>query len=418
MFTSVVRRIRVALENTNSAPKAQAEEALNSSATLPLRRIFFLFALFVPLSAQAAVDLVINTTDNPDPVAAGGLVTYTIRVNNNGETGATGISSSHSIPANTIYQGFSGAGVNCTGMASGAAGPGTLTCTLPNVAGLTIGPQYTVQLRTAAQGSIVFGATVSSIEPDATGANNTDNEQTTVSRGANFSISKTPASGNAISGSTFSWQLSVSNAGPDAASNLRVQDPIPTGFSVTSLPPGCSNNAGTIVCNIPGPIASGASFVIGNLSGVITAGGGSTVTNVATVALSPSADPTDPDDPDTTNNTAVSNININPGSDVRITKTRSVAGNILVGNSFNFILKPSYTGDSPNGLTISDTIPSNYTIGALQASQNGWSCGASGQVVTCSKATGGGTAGIDEELGDILIPVTVTTAGNSVINSA
>ncbi|HZV61575.1 MAG TPA: SdrD B-like domain-containing protein [Methylophilaceae bacterium] len=418
MFKSVFRRIRVALENANSQLQAQAEGVLNSSATLPLRRIFFLFALFVPLSAQAAVDLVINTTDNPDPVLAGGVVTYTVEVDNNGSTGATGLTSSHSIPANTTYLGFSGTGVTCTGMTAGTTGPGVLNCSLPNVAGLAEGPAYTVQLRTSAQGSIVFGATVSSIEPDATGANNTDNEQTTVSRGANFSISKTPASGNAISGATFSWQLTVNNAGPDAASNLRVQDPIPTGFSVTSLPAGCSNNAGTIVCNISGPIAPGASFVIGNVAGVITAGGGSTVTNVATVALSPSADPTDPDDPDTTNNTAVSNISINPGSDVRISKTRSVAGNFLVGDSFNFILSPTYTGDSPNGLTISDTIPSNYTIGALQASQNGWSCGAAGQVVTCSKASGGGSAGSNQPLGNIVIPVTVATAGNGVINSA
>jgi len=419
MFKSVFRRIRVALENAKPQRKAQAEGVHNFSLTLPLRRrVFLLLALFVPLSAQAAVDLVMNNTDNPDPVLAGGTVTYSVVVANSGDTAATGVTSSHSIPAGTTYLGFSGAGVNCSGMTPGSPGPGVLTCTLPNIGAETSGPTYFIPLRTSVQGSITFGATVISAESEIQTANNTDNEQTTVSRGANFSISKTPASGNAISGATFSWQLTVNNAGPDAASNLRVQDPIPTGFSVTSLPAGCSNNAGTIVCNISGPIAPGASFVIGNVAGVITAGGGSTVTNVATVALSPSADPTDPDDPDTTNNTAVSNISINPGSDVRISKTRSVAGNFLVGDSFNFILSPTYTGDSPNGLTISDTIPSNYTIGALQASQNGWSCGAAGQVVTCSKASGGGSAGSNQPLGNIVIPVTVATAGNGVINSA
>ncbi|MDP2246913.1 MAG: hypothetical protein Q8J65_02185, partial [Nitrosomonadales bacterium] len=343
-------------------------------------------------------------------------VTYTVVVANNGDDPASDVVSVHSIPATTNYLGFSGAGISCTGMAVNDPGAGVVTCTHPNLAS-NAESTLTIQLRTTVQGSIVFGATASFDGVDADAANNTDDEQTTVNTGANVSISKTPAAGSAAAGSSFSWALTVDNAGPSPATNLRVQDPIPTGFSVTSLPAGCSNNAGTIICDIAGPIASGDSLVLGNITGVISAASGSTVTNAATVGLSPSATVADAGDPDISDNTATSNITIAPGSDLRITKSRSVAGNFLVGASFNFVLVPSYTGDSPSNITVTDSIPSNYTIGAVASPQNGWTCGVAGQVVTCTRPSGG-VAGLNQALGNITIPVTVASTGSNVTNTA
>lgn len=376
----------------------------------------FFLGWLMPVVAFAAVDLVVNTSDAPDPVPAGGVVTYTVAVANNGDDPAANVVSVHSIPATTSYQGFSGAGISCSGMAVNDPGPGVVTCTHPDLAS-NAESTLTMLLLTSAQGSIIFGATASFDGVDANAANNTDDEQTTVNTGANFAISKTPAAGSAAAGSAFSWTLTVNNAGPSPATNLRVQDPVPTGFSVTGLPAGCSNNAGTIVCDIAGPIASGGSLVVGNITGVISAASGSTVTNAATVGLSPSATMADADDPDISDNTAVSNITISAGSDLRITKSRSVPGNFIVGDSFNFVLVPSYTGDSPTNITVTDSIPSNYTIGAVPSPQNGWTCGVAGQVVTCTRP-GGGIAGLNQALGNITIPVTVATAGNNVANTA
>ena len=47
--------------------------------------------------------LSITKTDAPDPVAAGGLLTYTIAVQNTGSTDATGVTISDTIPANTTF---------------------------------------------------------------------------------------------------------------------------------------------------------------------------------------------------------------------------------------------------------------------------------------------------------------------------
>ncbi|HET6828213.1 MAG TPA: hypothetical protein VFH35_06020, partial [Ramlibacter sp.] len=368
---------------------------------------------------RAGVDLVVNNSDSPDPVVAGGVVTYTVRVTNDSTTGtnATGVTASHAIAANATYQGSSGAGVTCTGMTVGQAGPGTVNCTLPNLAAGGGEVTYTIQLGSTVSGNISLGATATSAQADDDAANNTLNQNTTVSAGANVAMLVTPASGSAASGSSYSWSLAVSNAGPDPASSLVVSMPVPTGFSVTGVPAGCTNSAGTITCNVAGPIASGGSLTLGNVTGRIIAAAGSTITSSTSVAVSGSAPPGTPQDPSTGNNTALASITVNPGSDVTVTKVRSVPGNLIVGQAFNFVLTPSYTGDSPTSLTISDTLPANYTIGAVAASQNGWTCGVAGQTVSCTKPSGT-SAGLNQALGTITIPVTVASSGAAVVNSA
>jgi len=378
-------------------------------------RLISLF-LLLPLSALAGVDLVLNTTDSPfDPIAAGGIVTYTLSVENDGDVAGTGVTTTHSIPAGVSYEGLTGTGISCSGLTVGQSGPGTLTCTLPNLAPTAIS-NFTIDLKTTVQAFYTFGAVASSTEPDDDTANNTNDESTTVKSGANIAVSLTPINSSAAAGETFTWALGLSNAGPDPAESLRVTVPIPTGFTVTSLPAGCSNTAGTITCDISGPIANGAGVSIGDITGVINAGGGSTVTTTAAVNLSPNAPPLAPRDPDTSNNSAVASITVTAGTDMKISKSRSVAGSILVGDSFNFTISPSYSGDSPTTITVTDTVPANYTIGAVASPQNGWTCGVAGQLVTCTKSNGG-ASGYNQSLGDIVIPVTVNSAGASITNS-
>jgi uncharacterized repeat protein (TIGR01451 family) len=364
--------------------------------------------------AAAAVDLVVNHNDTPDPIAAGGVVTHDIRVTNDAFVDtATGVTVAHSIPANASYQGFTGAGVNCSGMTIGQLGAGTVICTLPNLAPNGGEISYNLLIGTTFSGTTVVGAVASSVETDGIPGNNSDPETTTVNAGANVAILKSPASATAAAGGLHTWTLAVSNGGPDAASSLRLTDPIPTGFLPSSIPAGCSSNGLTITCDIAGPIASGGSLVVGNLTGQISAGSGSTVTNVASVAVISGAAP---QDPNTANNTATANLSVTAGSDLTITKARSVAGNILVGQSFNFVLTPSYTGDSPSSLTVTDSMPANYTVGSVAVSQNGWTCAKVGQLVTCTRPAGG-VAGANQPLGSISIPVTVASAGSNIANS-
>jgi uncharacterized repeat protein (TIGR01451 family) len=383
-----------------------------------VKNIFrFLVLLLLPISSWAGVDLVLNHTDAPfDPISAGGTVTYSLSVDNNGDAGATGVTTTHSVPALVSYQGVSGAGVICAGMSVGQSGSGIVTCTLPDLApAATV--SFQIDLLTTVQSFYTFGAEVDSTEVDDDDANNTNDESTTVKSGANVAVSLTPANASTAAGSSFTWALDLSNAGPDPAESLRVTVPVPAGFNVTSLPVGCSNIAGTITCDIAGPIASGANLSIGDITGIISAGGGSTVTATAAVALSPTAPLTAPRDPDTSDNTSVANVTVTAGTDLAISKSRSVAGNLLVGDTFDFTISPVYSGDSPNTITVTDTIPANYTVGAVASPQNGWTCSVAGQLVTCTKPNGG-VSGFNQSLGDIIIPVTVASSGANITNTA
>jgi uncharacterized repeat protein (TIGR01451 family) len=378
---------------------------------------FALLAAALPSRAAAQVDLVLNVTDTPDPVPATGVVLYNVTLSNNGVTTATGVSYTMNVPASQRYQGVSVvSGVACTGMSPGQVGPGVLTCTHPNIAFAASG-SFTVFLQLNTQGTVSVTQSVSSTQPDADPANNTVTNATTVGAGADVGIQLTGAS-TAVSGAPYTYTLGLTNNGPSAATLQRVQWTLPTGFTRTgALPSTCTQSVNTITCNIAGPIANGGSLAIGTVTGVITAGSPSTVSTVATVALQSGAPGQTPRDPNTGNNASPVNITVTAGSDLRITKTRSVAGPYFTGNTFSFTLTPVYFGDVPNTITVTDVVPSNYTIGTVAISQNGWTCGVLGQTVTCTRPTGG-VAGSNQALGTISIPVTVNAPGASVTNTA
>lgn len=373
---------------------------------------------FAPSTLSAQVDLVLNVTDAPDPVPRTGVVTYSVIIENNGLTTATGVSYQMQVPAGTRYDGFTaGTGASCSGLTIGQAGPGVLTCTHPSLAFAASGA-FTVRLRLDQQGSTDVTSTVTSTQPDADPPNNTVVSQTTVVAGADVAMQLSATSATVASGSTVGFTLGINNLGPDAASALRVQFPVPSGFIVLgALPAGCVNGGGTITCDVSGPIASGASASIGTITGRVVTAAGSTITGSASVAVQPGAPALTPQDPNTLNNGATFNVAVTAGSDVRVTIARSVAGPYFVGNGFNFVLSAAYDGDVPNALTMSTTLPNNYTVGAVASPQAGWTCSVSAQQVTCTRPAGG-VAGANQSLGSVSIPVTIASAGAGVVTTA
>lgn len=168
-----------------------------------MKNVFqFLVLLLLPLQVWAGIDLVVNNSDDIDPVPAGGTVTYTVIVTNNGFTeAATAVKTEHSIPASAEYRGVSGAGVSCTGVGIGENG--TLNCTLPDLAAKGGNVSFDIQLETTAAGSITLGATASANETDSQSENDTDDENTVVRVGANIAIVKTGESSSVAAGSSF-----------------------------------------------------------------------------------------------------------------------------------------------------------------------------------------------------------------------
>jgi uncharacterized repeat protein (TIGR01451 family) len=123
---------------------------------------------------QIPSDLSVANTDDPDPVAVGAPLTYTLVVTDNGPGLALGVTLTDTLPAGTTFVSASATQGTCD-----EAG-GTVTCDVGTLAG---GASTTVSIRLMAPsspGTISNTATVSCTSLDPNPANNTATQDTTV----------------------------------------------------------------------------------------------------------------------------------------------------------------------------------------------------------------------------------------------
>ena len=349
-------------------------------------------------AAQAqSVDWVTNLTDAGfDPVTAGGTIEYGVRIDNDGFDLAPATTVTFAIPATTTFTGATGALTDCT--PASATGPASVTCDVPPIAS-SGSVSAVVSILTSSAGSVVFSASVPTTG-DILPSNNSLSETTTITAGADMELLLT-APASAASGSTITYSFEATNNGPNAVSGLTLAFPIPPGIANVTPPAGCTLAGGSFACTIAGPVAPGAS-VTRDFQGQVSASSGSTVTAVGDIGGGSVPDPI------ANNNTAVANTVITGGTDLSITKARSPSGSLLVGANVTFTLGNRYTGDSPSSITVTDTIPDNYSIGSVTAP--GWIVTVTGQTVTATRASGSG-AGSNVDLGNIVINTTAVSAG-------
>jgi uncharacterized repeat protein (TIGR01451 family) len=281
-------------------------------------------------------------------------------------------------------------------------------------------------------------ATVSSDTPDPVTDNNTASARVIVAPSADLAITKTgmvDASGNVIAptaGGPYTYTLTVTNNGPDAATDLAVTDDVPADFTATSAGGGgfsCtlpSAPGGTIVCTSPSQSVAASPQQI-TVAGSFSSAASDTALNVATVA-------SDTADPDPSNNDATLVLPIGAQTILTVSKEaegivppantleplvawQQTQGSLYPGEGFYFQLVVSNFGPSPigsgNPVTVTDTLPSGIIYDpALPAALSPntpalpSACQVVGQVLTCTLTSipAGGQELID-------IPVTATAAG-------
>jgi uncharacterized repeat protein (TIGR01451 family) len=83
--------------------------------------------------------------------------------------------------------------------------------------------------------------------------------------------------------------------------------------------------------------------------------------------------------------TTTSSLNVVASADLSITKTHS--GSLTVGQGATFALAVTNAGGAASGaITVSDSLPAGLAF--VSGSGTGWTCGATGQTVTCANAAG------------------------------
>ena len=271
-----------------------------------------------------SADLALSQTASPTAVAAGGTVTFTNIITNNGLSTAAAPQLTFATPANTTYQSVTAAGFTCSGVAVG--GTGTLTCTATGT--LASGSTGTIAIAVGvnagtATGTVITGAaSTTSTTYDPNSANNSASSTATVAS-ADLAVSLSASPSIVAQTGTITYTNVLTNNGPGAAGNPKLVFATPSNTSfLSATPPAgvtCSGvtagNAGTLTCTSSVSLANGGTSTI-PIAVTVNAGAasGTTITGSATVTTTSS-------DPNPANNTATSNTVTVNTNDLAMTQT-------------------------------------------------------------------------------------------------
>ena len=167
-----------------------------------------------------AQPIISQLDDNPDPVAAGGTVTYTVGVGSANFTALSNVTLKFTVPATGTYKGLANTpagtppeGITCN-PANGAGGEVVVTCTGINVAaGQNAKTTLGLMVEATAQPSLKVTA---SVTDSATGNVNSQEETTAVNAGADLAlVMEQPL--ELPSGGTGVVKLTVTNGGPNVS---------------------------------------------------------------------------------------------------------------------------------------------------------------------------------------------------------
>jgi uncharacterized repeat protein (TIGR01451 family) len=289
-------------------------------------------------------DVQIIKTASASSIAAGGVVDYTLTVTNGGPSSAANVGVTDVIPSGFTVV-IANTSPACTLVAS------TLTCPVGSLEpGGTM--SFVVELNAAASlapGDYANTATVTATTSDPDATNNTSTATVTVSRIADLSTVKSADTNLPAAGTTFTYIVSASNAGPSDAASVVVTDTLPAALTFVSSPDGCTAAGQTVTCTVA-TLAAGsrADFrVIVALSPSTPPG---PLTNTATTTGAVS-------DPDPTNNIGSSTVTVQLSADLSITKTIT-SGPVVAGRLVTYAISIANQGPSDGaGVGVVESLP-------------------------------------------------------------
>lgn len=226
-----------------------------------------------PQIADLAVE---KGVDNPDP-GIGDTITYTITLRNLGPSDTTNVTVQEDLPA----------GFTATAPAGTTYNAATGVWSVPD---LDVGQSVALTIQGTFDGTAVenVAQVTGSSVPDPNPENNISRVRVP-SVTADLSLEKTLVDTDEIAvGDVITFEIELTNSGPDTATNIQIADDVPSGFEFVSARPETGTyNETTNIWSIAS-LASGESTSL-LLTGRLTT---DSVTNVAEVS---SVDQTDPD---------------------------------------------------------------------------------------------------------------------------
>ena len=328
---------------------------------------------------QADVSLTKSVSDATPNV--GDSVTFTVTVANAGPDAATNVAITDVLPAGFSYDAGSIAGGD-TQDESGAPALSWTIASLASGGSVDLTFTATVQAPTGTAGEYLNVAEVTAsdqFDPDSTPDNDDgdqseddeDNASVTPEQ-ADLSLTKTVSDANPNVGDSVTFTQTLTNDGPDTATNIDVTDNLPIGFSYDagSIAGGDSQDdsgAPALVWTVAS-LASGVSIDL-TFTATVQAPTGAIAeyTNVVEVTASDQFDPDstpDNDDGDQSEDDEANTVSSPAASDLSLTKFVSDS-TPNVGDSLTFTLNVANSGpDTATNIAVADVLPAGFTYDA------------------------------------------------------
>ncbi|KAF2082282.1 PKD domain-containing protein [Flavobacterium sharifuzzamanii] len=315
-------------------------------------------------------DLSLTKTVNNTTPLAGSPVTFTIVVTNNGPQDNSGVQITDLLPSGYTYSGFT--------LSRGTYNP---TTGLWSVGNLVNGESETLQITAIVNtsGDYVNIAEVTAadlLDPNSTPNNGvpTENDYATativpIAQSADLSLTKTVSNSNPLVGSLVTFEVIVTNNGPQDTSGVTVTDLLPNGYTYSNFTISTGTYNPTTGLWTVGNLINGKSETLQILALVNPVGNHVNVAEVTASAL-PDPDSTPNNGVATEDDYATATVTPNAqAADLSLTKTVNNT-TPLVGSLVIFEIIATNNGpQNTTGVEVTDLLPSGYTFANYSATK-------------------------------------------------
>jgi uncharacterized repeat protein (TIGR01451 family) len=202
---------------------------------------------------ESVVNLAVSLSRTPADPVAGGQLSYTVTVKNNGDDDAEGLSVTDVLPSGTS---FVSADPSC------ALSAGTVTCSQDTLAASGTAT-FHLTVRADQAGSVQNTVSATTRSTDSDGTDNSATNTAIVApapvaaASADLGIRVSRDAPRLVRGVEAIYTLGAVNHGPSAASGVKITATLPGTVTYLSASSGCTHSGATVTCSV-GPLASGA----------------------------------------------------------------------------------------------------------------------------------------------------------------